>query len=183
MPCHQLLTKNDRNPALKAAKWAAPVLKSLSWNLKRFKAGWMSVFSGNVHEQVPARRWLFSVAALQKDGRELLPAAFFIFPTYVLAYKSWFSVIRSFVSPIVVVSLFPEESHISDIYCFRRKGNWGREVLILAADRSHYSSAFLLTGSLGALQAEFIQSIPDPGAPSSSPTKERTGWPCLLFVR
>lgn len=83
----------------------------------------MSVFSGNVHEQVPARRWLFSVAALQKDGRELLPAAFFIFPTYVLAYKSRFPVIRSFVPPIVVVSLFPEESHISDIYCFRREGN------------------------------------------------------------
>lgn len=79
MPCHQLLTKNDRNPALKAAKWAAPALKSLSWNLKRFKPGWMSVFSGIVREQVPARRCLFSVAILQKDGREISPHVFFIF--------------------------------------------------------------------------------------------------------
>lgn len=144
--CHQLLTKNDRNPALKAAKWAAPALKTLSWNLKRFKPGWMSVFSGNVHEQVPARRWLF---------RKLLPRLLFVFPTYVLAHKSRFHVTLSFVLPLVVLSLFPQESHATDIYCFRRKRNWGR-----AADRSYYS--FLVTGSSGAPQTEFIQPVPRP---------------------
>lgn len=161
------------------------VLKSLSWNLKRFKAGWMSVFSGNAHKHLPARRWLFSVAVLQEDGRELLPHVFFIFPTYFLAYNSRFYVILSFVFPVVVLSLFPEESHITDIYCFREKGNWGREVLILAAGRSHYSLAFLLTGSLSALQAELIQiqGQPAPLSAVQGREKERTSWPCLLFVR
>lgn len=168
MPCHQLLTENDRNPALKVAKWAAPALKVSPGISKGLSQAGCQYFQGVYTSKLPARRWLFGVAILQKDGREFLPHVFFIFPTSVLAYKSRFHVILSFVFPTVVLSLFPEESHITDIYCFRRKGNRGREVLTLAADRSHYFLAFPLTASLGAPQTELIQSVPRPRAASTS---------------
>lgn len=81
---------------------------------------------------------MFTSKCLPEDGwlfGKLLPRVLFVFPTYVLACKSRFHVTLSFVLPIVVLSLFPQESHTTDIYCFRRKGNWGRqEPLFLSSD-------------------------------------------------
>jgi len=63
MPCHQLLTKNETNPALKAANSLNS--KSFSWTLKRLKPEMRevivmdakSVFSVNVHKQVLTIFW------------------------------------------------------------------------------------------------------------------------------
>lgn len=109
------------------------------------------------------RRWLFSVAVLQKDGREL--GLVFSSPFLSLSWHAsrdfmLYSHIRSSYCLSAALGFFPKGSLITDIHCFERKGNWGKEVLILVADSSHYSLAFPLNHSSGALQTEHQESRP-----------------------
>lgn len=166
MPCHQLLTKNDRYPALRAANWTASILKSFSWNLKRCKPemgevivmGCKLVLSVNVYKQILSQKMAVQCCNPEKGGRELglLFSSSFLFlswhvsPDFKLySHECWYSYSKSF--------LFSSQKVCSSLTCICSKEK-GTEAKKLSSwlQTSHYTLTFLLKHSFRSHQIESV---------------------------